>query len=651
MSTVVESLNKLIDQFIPGHMHDDIAAEKRVRMFIISHLFGPFLGHPITIFLLVTDPNPFPHVHILGASLTIFWLFPIALKMFPTAYNVLAFLSVQNLSFAILWGSYHYGGAQSPFLMWYLVLPLLAFFYLGSGIRTSIAIFTQITLGLAIFASVFYLGVSVPYHIPLEALTTISLISAFCASTYIFFMASYYASVVDSQSKFLEEIARHQNTLQKLTEAKEEAERANGAKSDFLAKMSHELRTPLNAVLGYSEILLEDAELDGRGEEIADLQKISAAGKHLLSMVNDILDISKIEAGKTQLYAETIVLDDLLDEIEATSRPLAAKNTNKFIVERGDNLGTLYLDATKLRQATYNLLSNAAKFTQNGEITLRAHRHPSPQGDRITISVKDSGVGIDEEAQKNLFANFAQADASITAKYGGTGLGLSLSRNLCKLMGGDIVVESAKGKGSTFTIELPAEMEVRDDPSTETEQAALAPADGDERRSPARESDPSLDEAFSEQRKMKEGYSGLSNSDDRIKSKGNILVVDDDHSFLELIERLIIKECYSPICTDKPETALQLARTVKPAAIFLDVLMPESDGWQVIDTLKADPVTAEIPVFMLSNTEERSKAQQHSAADFITKPLDSNKIKSAIEKINVKNPDENQTEEPQKKAS
>lgn len=629
MSTVVESLNKLIDQFIPAHMHDDIAAEKRVRMFIISHLFGPFLGHPITIFLLATDPNPFPHVHILGASLTIFWLFPLALRMFPTAYNVLAFLSVQNLSFAILWGSYHYGGAQSPFLMWYLVLPLLAFFYLGSGIKTSIAIFTQITLGLAIFASVFYLEVGVPYHIPLEALTTISLISAFCASTYIFFMASYYASVVDSQSKFLEEIARHQTTLQKLTEAKEEAERANGAKSDFLAKMSHELRTPLNAVLGYSEILLEDAELDGRGEEIADLQKISAAGKHLLSMVNDILDISKIEAGKTELYAETIVLDDLLDEIEATSRPLAAKNTNKFIVERGDNLGSLYLDATKLRQATYNLLSNAAKFTQNGEITLRAHRHPSPQGDRIAISVQDSGVGIDEESQKNLFANFAQADASITAKYGGTGLGLSLSRNLCKLMGGDILVESTIGEGSTFTIELPAEMKIRSEPKEEgiADESALP----QERRSPAREMDPSLDDAFSNQRKMTENFSGLSNPDDRIKSKGNILVVDDDHSFLELVERLIIKEGYSPICTDKPETALQLARTIKPSSIFLDVLMPESDGWEVIATLKADPVTAEIPVFMLSNTEERKKAQEHLAADFITKPLDSHKIKSALQ--------------------
>ncbi|MEM9279716.1 MAG: histidine kinase dimerization/phospho-acceptor domain-containing protein, partial [Pseudomonadota bacterium] len=360
MNQALNYLNRVIDQFVPQHMKDDIAAEKRVRMFLISHLLGPFLGHPITIFLLATDPDPFPHVHILGLSITLFWTFPILLKVWPKKYAILAFLSVQNLSFAILWGSYHYGGAQSPFLMWYLVLPLLAFFYLGSGLKTSVAIFAQCTIGLLIFAGVHFIGGPPPLHIPLSEMGHVSLISAFCASIYVFFMASYYATVVDSQSEFLKEIARHQETLKQLTEAKEDAERANGAKSDFLAKMSHELRTPLNAVLGYSEILLEDAELDGRGEDIADLQKISAAGKHLLSMVNDILDISKIEAGKTDLYLETFDLGELVDEIESTSRPLAAKNTNKFMVERDEQLGEVHLDVTKLRQAVYNLLSNAS---------------------------------------------------------------------------------------------------------------------------------------------------------------------------------------------------------------------------------------------------------------------------------------------------
>ena len=297
-------LNQFIDYFVPDEMRNDIAKEKRVRMFLISHLMGPVISHPITVFLLLNDPAPFPHVTILGLSITLFWTFPFLLKMFPSRYEILAYLSIQNLAFAIFWGSYHYGGGQSPFLMWFLILPVLAFFYLGSGKKTSIRIFTQSTASLAIFASVYLFGAAPPEHIPLEEISYFFILSAFFAGTYIFFMASYYASVVDSQSEFLKEIERHKATLLKLTEAKEEAERANGAKSDFLAKMSHELRTPLNAVLGYSEILLEDAELDGRGEEIADLQKISAAGKHLLSMVNDILDISKIEAGKTELYAE-----------------------------------------------------------------------------------------------------------------------------------------------------------------------------------------------------------------------------------------------------------------------------------------------------------------------------------------------------------
>lgn len=624
MNYVISLLNSIIDQFVPAHVRDDIAKEKGVRMFLISHLLGPFLGHPITVFLMLTDPNPYPHVHILGASITLFWLFPIALKYLPNHYNILAFMSVQNLSFAILWGSYHYGGMQSPFLMWYLVLPLLAFFYLGSGVKTSVAIFTQITAGLVAFAAVYYLGGVFPNHIPIEEMSLVSLISTFCASTYIFFMASYYASVVDSQSKFLEEIARHQETLAQLTIAKDEAEAANGAKSDFLAKMSHELRTPLNAVLGYSEILLEDAELDGRGEEIADLQKISAAGKHLLSMVNDILDISKIEAGKTELYVEEINLDELVDEIEATSRPLAAKNTNKFVVLRDKKLGVAHLDGTKLRQATYNLLSNATKFTQNGEIVMEARRRKVNGEERIFISVKDTGVGISEEAQNNLFSNFAQADPSITAKFGGTGLGLSLSQNLCKLMGGNISVESQPGQGAKFTIELPVSVAAE---RTEVSEANL------DRRSSDREVGRDLDQAFSDMRTMKEGYSGLTSDDVRLSSKGNILVVDDDHSFLELTERLLCKEGYSPVSTDSPETVLQLARTIQPAAIFLDVLMPGTDGWDVIGSLKSDEATRDIPVFMLSILEERKKAESFEAAGFITKPLDSKKIEAALSNL------------------
>jgi len=600
-------LTAVIDWFTPDHVKDDPHTKKRVRMFLISHLFGPILGAPIPLFLYLYDPSPWPHVTILTASIGIFWAFPFALKLFPKHYTALALISVVNLSSAILWGSYHYGGASSPFLMWFLVMPLLAFFYLGSSNKTRIIIFAQIALGLAAFYAAFLMEDSFPSHIPIEEMVGIGIISAFCAATYVFLMASYYSSVVDSQSELLKEIDRHQDTLQKLTIAKDDAERANGAKSDFLAKMSHELRTPLNAVLGYSEILLEDAELEGRGEQIADLQKISAAGKHLLAMVNDILDISKIEAGKMDLNLETVDLDRLVDEVEATSRPLAAKNTNSFVVERDENLGSIKADATKLRQAIFNLLSNAAKFTQNGQIKFTVAREMRKSGEWIKIAVADTGVGISREQQANLFSNFTQANPTIAAKFGGTGLGLSLSQNLCRLMGGFITVESEPGKGACFTIHLPARAT-----SDVSDDEAL------------------LKDAAADAKGRREAFAGLSGHAADHQKLEKVLLVDDDRNFLELAERLLLKEGYSPISTDAPESALQVARTVRPSVIFLDVLMPTIDGWQVLKSLKSDPVTAAIPVVMLSVLDDMSTARENGAATLVTKPLDTAKLKAVL---------------------
>lgn len=626
MNTLMAMLDRTIAELTPEYMRGDVNAYKRVRMFLISHLFGPFLGHPITIFTLLNDPDPWPHVHIMGLSITAFWFFPIALQLLPRQYPILALISVANLTFAILWGSYNYGGASSPFLMWLLVVPLLAFFYLGSGIRTSIAIFAQLFLGIAAFYGAYRMQGEFPEHIPVDSMVGIAMISLACAATYISFMASYYATVVDSQSELLKEIDRHQETLEQLTVAKNDAERANNAKSEFLAKMSHELRTPLNAVLGYSEILLEDAELDGRGEEIADLQKISAAGKHLLAMVNDILDISKIEAGKTELYLEDIDLDALIDEVESTGRPLAVKNTNAFSIKRSGELGTIHVDATKLRQAVFNLLSNAAKFTQNGEITLDVRRYETNSGDEIQISVTDTGVGISDEAQAALFSAFTQANASITAKFGGTGLGLALSKNLCRLMGGDITVKSTLGEGSCFTITLPAKVKPVSE-AQEADEAATAATDEDD-------NDALVADAADELKKFQQANAGMSGVQPTAGSpRRTVLVIDDDRSFLELTERLLNKEGYSPVTTDAPESVLQLARTIRPVAIFVDVLMPQVDGWKVIEMLKSDPATASIPVFMLSILEERHKAKEHKAAGFITKPLDSNKLKDALSGI------------------
>lgn len=603
---VLTYLQGVMNWFVPEHLNGDLHTRKRVQMFIVSHFFGPFIATPIPLFLWVADPQPLWQVPILAASIYGFWPFLALVKLFPRAYTPLAMASVLNLTFCILWGTYHYGGTSSPFLVWLVLVPLLAFMYLGSTWTARVFVFSQITLGIAALYG-FYLYGNFPEHIPVEHMVVAGVLSALGSNIYVFMMAAYYSAVVDSQSELIKEVDRHQSTLKALTIAKNEAERANGAKSEFLAKMSHELRTPLNAVLGYSEILLEDAELDGRGEQIADLQKISAAGKHLLAMVNDILDISKIEAGKMVLHVESIDLDKLVDEVEATARPLASKNTNNLVVERGEDLGTIRADGTKLRQAIFNLLSNAAKFTQNGQITLRVER----RGEWIEIAVADTGIGISREQQKALFSNFTQANSKIAAVYGGTGLGLSLSQNLCRLMGGQIDVVSELGKGSRFTIRLPARNE-----QTQPEVVALPrrPVMRDDAPEPEAKAGPVAPAEV------------IGPQDRRLR----LLVVDDDHSFLDVAERLFIREGFTPICTDAPQSALQIARTVKPTAIFLDILMPGFDGWDVLAALKADPVTADIPVFMISILSERAKALAAGADGIVMKPFDASKVKAAL---------------------
>ncbi len=319
-----------------------------------------------------------------------------------------------------------------------------------------------------------------------------------------------------------------------LAKARDAADAANRAKSAFLANMSHELRTPMNAIIGYSEMLAEDAEDEGHDEMIPDLEKINAAGKHLLALINDILDLSKIEAGRMDLYLERFELRQMLDEAVATVTPLVSKRNNRMATELGDDLGVVRADLTKVRQALFNLLSNAAKFTENGVITLAAKRGERDGADWVFLSVTDTGIGIPESKLEHVFEEFSQADSSTTRDYGGTGLGLPISRRFCQMMGGDISVTSEAGKGSTFTIELPAQIDA-------LEAARAAKHSTDEQGSPIP------------------------------KGVRPILVIDDDPDSRELLKRTFENDGFAVATARSGEEGLDLANGLRPAFITLDI--------------------------------------------------------------------------------
>ena len=453
-------LDRLLDWFIPADIAADREMRKQARMFLISHLLGPFIGNVVPGALFLFDPTPGYEVAVLAVSITGFWIFPFVLRSFGH-YNVLAIVSVQNLIFCILWSCYFYGGVTSPTLPWVLTIPLLAFFYVGSS-----PLMRSIVLALfAINAIVFtwlYMGFPPPENdMPFSALQGLGLVSTIAASLYVTMMAIVYAKALASQGELHSEMKGHLQTAIELRRATEQAERAGAAKAEFLAKMSHELRTPLNAVIGYSEILLEDAADEGDAESAADLVKIHTAGKHLLKLVNEVLDLSKIEAGKMELFNEDVDLGSLVQTVAETSRRSAEKHGNAIACVLDIPVGKITADACKLQQVLTQLIDNAIKFTHNGQITLSARRAIQPHGDSVCVAVRDTGIGIAPQQIPLLFEQFAVFNDASASKYGGTGLGLALSQSLCALMGGTLAVESTLGQGTCFTITIPAQPAVR----------------------------------------------------------------------------------------------------------------------------------------------------------------------------------------------